>query len=89
LLREYIRNSFAGFIYDYKDFDLTKTAYNLAKKYSFPYQFYYISFADMDRTYRVNPIAPKVIQDENLFLQLIDDMLTAYMGENSRKDEWF
>lgn len=60
LLREYIRNSFAGFIYDYKDFDLTKTAYNLAKKYSFPYQFYYISFADMDRTYRVNPIAPKV-----------------------------
>lgn len=89
LLREYIRNGFAGFIYDYKDFDLTKTAYNLTKKYSYPYQFYYISFADMDRTYRVNPIAPKVIQDDNIFLQLIDDMLTAYMGDNTRKDEWF
>lgn len=89
LLREYIRNGFAGFIYDYKDFDLTKTAYSLVEKYSFPYQFYYISFTDMDRTYRVNPIAPDVIQDDNIFLQLIDDMLTAYMGENSKKDEWF
>lgn len=89
LLKEYIRNNFAGFIYDYKDFDLTKTAYNLTKKYSYPYQFYYISFADMDRTYRVNPIAPKVIQDDNIFLQLIDDMLTAYMGDNTKRDEWF
>ena len=89
LLREYIRHGFAGFIYDYKDFDLTKTAYNLKQKYNYPFQFYYISFADMDRTYRVNPISPNVVRDENIFLQLIDDMLTAYMGDNTKKDEWF
>lgn len=89
LLREYIRHGFAGFIYDYKDFDLTKTAYSLVKKYNYPHQFYYISFADMDRTYRVNPISPNVVRDENIFLQLIDDMLTAYMGDNTKKDEWF
>jgi len=89
LLEEYIRHNFAGFIYDYKDFDLTKTAYHLITKHNYPYKFYYISFTDMDRTYRTNPIDPKVVKDENLFLQLIEDLLTAYLGEGSKKDEWF
>lgn len=88
LLGEYIRHGFAGFIYDYKDFDLTQTAYNLIKKYDYPYKYYYISFTDMDKTYRTNPISPKVVTDENLFLQLIEDFLTAYVGEG-KKDEWF
>lgn len=34
LLQEYIRLGFAGFIYDFKDIDYTRTAYNLMKKYS-------------------------------------------------------
>jgi len=89
ILEEYIRHNFAGFIYDYKDFDLTKTANHLITKHNYPHKFYYISFVDMDRTYRTNPISPKVVKDENLFLQLIEDLLTAYMGEKSEKDEWF
>jgi len=89
ILEEYIRHNFAGFIYDYKDFDLTKTANHLITKHNYPYKFYYISFTDMDRTYRTNPISPKVVKDENLFLQLIEDLLTAYLGEGSKKDEWF
>ena len=27
LLEQFVKNRFAGFIYDYKDFDLTRTAY--------------------------------------------------------------
>lgn len=88
LLKNYIQNHFAGFIYDYKDFDITKTAYNFTKKYNYPYKFYYISFEDMNRTYRTNPISPKVITDENLFIQLISDIYSAYKGE-SKKDEWY
>lgn len=89
LLREYIRNSWAGFIYDYKDLDLTKTAHHIVKKFEYQNKFYYISFTDMNRTYRTNPIKPSVVKDENLFLQLMDDLLSAFLSENSKKDEWF
>lgn len=80
LLEQFVKSRFAGFVYDYKDFDLTRTAYNLVKKHGYPYKFYYISFVDMERTYRTNPIAPAVVGNESLFLQLISDLLTAYMG---------
>lgn len=89
ILGQYIEAGFAGFIYDYKDFDLTKTAYHFVKKYNSPHEFYYISFTDLDRTYRVNPISPRVITDENLFLQVIEDLFLAYQGEGSKRDEWF
>lgn len=88
LLEQYIKNNFAGFIYDYKDFDYTKTAYNLCKKHSYPHKFYYISFTDVQRSYRFNPIKPSVLKNENLFIQLMDDLLSAYLIEG-KKDEWF
>ena len=89
LLGQYIEAGFAGFIYDYKDFDLTRTAYHFVEKHKAKARFYYLSFTDLDRTYRVNPIAPSVIEDENLFLQVIEDLLLAYQGEGSKRDEWF
>lgn len=87
ILREYIRHDFAGFIYDYKDFDLTQTALHLTKKYNYSRKFYFISFVDMEKTYRVNPIKPSVVEDENLFLQLMEDLLSAY--QEGEKDTWF
>lgn len=89
ILEQYIKANFAGFIYDYKDFDLTKTAYHFIKKHNYPFEFYPISFVDIERTYRTNPIAPAVVKDESLFLQLMDDLLTAYQGKDSKRDEWF
>lgn len=89
LLDQFIKNNFAGFIYDYKDFDLTKSAYNIVKRHNYPYKYYYISFVDMERTYRTNPIKPKVVGNESLFLQLMGDFLTAYMDKDSKQDEWF
>lgn len=89
LLRQYIEAKFAGFIYDYKDYDLTNTACHFVKRTSYPYPFYYLSFTDLNRTHRTNPINPSIL-DENLFLQVIDDLLSAYNnGEGAKRDEWF
>ena len=89
LLEQYVQHGFAGMIYDYKDFDYTTTAYNLIKKHGYQNPFYYISFTDMDHTYRFNPLKPSVVKDENLLTQLIDDILGANLGEGSKKDEWY
>lgn len=89
LLEQYVQHGFAGMIYDYKDFDYTTTAYNLIKKHGYKNPFYYISFTDMDHTYRFNPLKPSVVKDENLLTQLIDDILGANLGEGSKKDEWY
>lgn len=89
LLEQYIKAHFAMFIYDYKDFDLTKTANHLVKKHNYPYEFYRISFTDMEQTHRTNPIRPSIVGDESLFLQLMDDLLTAYQAKDSKRDEWF
>ena len=89
LLEQYIKAHFAMFIYDYKDFDLTKTANHLVLKHNYPYEFYRISFTDMEQTHRTNPIRPSIVGDESLFLQLMDDLLTAYQGKDSKRDEWF
>ncbi|MFT0343976.1 type IV secretory system conjugative DNA transfer family protein [Bacteroides thetaiotaomicron] len=43
----------------------------------------------MERTHRTNPIRPSVVKNETLFLQLMDDMLTAYQGKDGKRDEWF
>lgn len=88
ILREYIRHHFAGLVYDFKDFDLTRTTVHLCKKYDYPYKLYYLSFADMKRTHRTNVIDPKVIKDENLFIQLIADLYDALMGDE-KKDTWY
>ena len=61
LLEQYIKHDFAGFIYDYKDFDLTQTARHLCLKHNYQHKFYSISFTDMNMTYRTNPIAPHVV----------------------------
>lgn len=56
LLSEYMRLGFAGFIYDFKDTDYTRTAYNLIKRHRYPHKFYYVSFDRPERSYRFNPL---------------------------------
>jgi len=87
LLKSYIENGFAGFLYDMKDFDYTKSAYNLVNKLNYPHKYYYINFVDMDRTYRTNILNPNLI-DENVMLQLMSDILSSYLGDG-KKDEWY
>ncbi|MFA5297469.1 MAG: type IV secretion system DNA-binding domain-containing protein [Lutibacter sp.] len=59
-LQHFSKYSFCGIIHDYKDFELTEIAYPLFK-YS-KLNFYTISFDPI--YYRVNPIAPKYIPNE-------------------------
>lgn len=89
ILEEFIKNGWAGFIYDYKDYDYTKTAWNLVHKYNYPYKFYYISFTDMSRTYRFNILDKKVIRDETMLFQAMDDFLKAAQPLDGKNDEWF
>lgn len=89
LLREYLKNDFAGFIFDYKDMDYTKTAYHLVNQVGYEKNFYYANFTDLSRSYRFNPIKPSVLGDKNLLPQLMTDLLTAYLSKDTKKDEWF
>lgn len=89
LMEEFIKHQWAGFIYDYKDFDYTKTAYNLCHKHNYPYKFYYISFTDMSRTYRFNPLDKRVVTDPSLLQQVMDDFLKSMRPEDARTDEWY
>ena len=89
LMEQYIRSGFAGFIYDFKDFDYTRTAYNLIKKHGYPHEFYYVNFTDMNRTYRFNPLDRRNIKDRTMLMQLMEDVLGALMPPTSKQDEWY
>jgi hypothetical protein len=88
LLQHYIRLGWAGFLYDYKDTDYTRTAFELVKRYKYPHSVYHINFINLSASHRVNIIKPSVIKDPNFFIQVLGDILTANMAE-SKQDEWF
>lgn len=87
LLEEYIRLGFAGFIYDFKDVDYTRTAYNLIKKHNYQGGFYYINFDNLSYSYRFNPL--KAVQDKTALMQLMEDMLLSMQAKDAKQDEWF
>lgn len=87
LLQEYIRLGFAGFIYDFKDIDYTRTAYNLIKKYNYKGEFYYINFDNLSRSFRFNPL--KNVSDKTVLMQLMEDMLLSMQAKDAKQDEWF
>lgn len=89
IMEEFIKNNWAGFIYDYKDYDYTKTAWNLVKKHNYKYEFYYISFTDMSRTYRFNILDKKVITRVETLFQAMDDFLKSMQPADGKTDEWY
>lgn len=89
LMEQFIKYGWAGFIYDYKDYDYTQTAWNLVKKYKYPYKFYYVSFTDMHRTYRFNILDKKIVNSEVALFQAMDDFLNAMKPLDGKTDEWF
>lgn len=86
LLAQYIQNGWAGLVMDYKDYDYTKTAYNMVQRYEYPHRFLQADFINLNYTNRFNPIKPKVLKEETFMLQLMDDILSASLpGEHN---EW-
>ena len=66
LLQHFAKHQFCGVIHDYKDFELTELAYPLFQKAGI--DFYPIGFDTI--FYRVNPIAPGYLPDEESVLEV-------------------
>lgn len=60
LLKHFNNHRFCGVIHDYKNFEITEMAYPLFNNPEIP--FHIISFDDIHK--RVNPIAPRYLEDE-------------------------
>ena len=88
IMEQFIQHGWAGFIYDYKDYDYTKTAWNLVQKHGYPHKFYYVNFTDMNRTYRFNILDKRVITTEAALLQALDDFMNAMKPPDGKKDDW-
>ena len=85
-LQHFSEYGFCGVIHDYKDFELTEMAYPLFKNKNL--NFYTIAFDQIH--YRVNPIAPKYLPNEEsvnevsrvLMENLLEQNLSASTGSN-------
>jgi len=88
-LQHFSNHQFCGIIHDYKDFELTEIAYPLFKDKDI--KFYTISFDDIH--YRVNPIAPKYLPNEEsvneLSRVLIENLLEQNLSESIGSSKFF
>ena len=88
-LQHFSKHGFCGVIHDYKDFELTEIAYPLFKGKAV--KFYTIAFDDIH--YRVNPIAPKYLHNEESVNEvsrvLMENLLEQNLSENSGSNKFF
>ena len=85
-LKHFNEHRFSGVIHDYKDFEITEMAYPLYANTEIP--FHIISFDDIHQ--RVNPIAPRYMEDEEsvnevsrvLLENLLEQRETIAMGSS-------
>ncbi|MRX65406.1 type IV secretory system conjugative DNA transfer family protein [Maribacter luteus] len=88
-LQHFSANGFCGVIHDYKDFDLTEIAYPLFRDNNIP--FYTVAFDDIH--YRVNPIAPKYLPNEEsineLSRVLMENLLEQDLTQNQGSNKFF
>ena len=88
-LQHFSNHGFCGIIYDYKDFELTEIAYPLFKENKV--KFYTIAFDDIH--YRVNPIAPKYLPNEESVNEvsrvLMENLLEQSLSENTGSNKFF
>lgn len=88
-LQHFAKHQFCGIIHDYKDFELTEIAFPLFGDKT--NKFYTISFDDI--YYRVNPIAPKYLPNEEsvneLSRVLIENLLEQNLSETSGNSKFF
>lgn len=88
-LQHFSQNGFCGVIHDYKDFELTEIAYPLFREKNI--KFYTVAF---DRIhYRVNPIAPRYLPNEESVNEvsrvLMENLLEQNLSENSGSNKFF
>ena len=88
-LHHFAKYDFCGVIHDYKDFELTEIAYPLFKNVGA--KFYTIAFDQVH--YRVNPIAPKYLPNEESVNEvsrvLMENLLEQNLSENTGSNKFF
>lgn len=88
-LQHFSRYGFCGVIHDYKDFELTEMAYPLFKQKNI--RFYTIAFDEIH--YRVNPIAPKYLPNEESVNEvsrvLMENLLEQNRSQNTGSNKFF
>ncbi len=88
-LQHFSTHQFCGIIHDYKDFELTEIAYPLFKEKDI--KFYTIAFDHIH--YRVNPIAPKYLPNEEsvneLSKVLIENLLEFNESSSNSASKFF
>ncbi|MDE3741125.1 type IV secretory system conjugative DNA transfer family protein [Maribacter polysaccharolyticus] len=88
-LQHFSAYGFCGVIHDYKDFDLTEIAYPLFRENNIP--FYTIAFDEIH--FRVNPIAPKYLPNEEsvneLSRVLMENLLEQDLSQNKGSNKFF
>ncbi|MEY8781122.1 type IV secretory system conjugative DNA transfer family protein [Allomuricauda sp. XS_ASV26] len=88
-LQHFSNHGFCGVIHDYKDFELTEIAYPLFREKNI--KFYTIAFDQIH--YRVNPIAPKYLPNEESVNEvsrvLMENLLEQNLSENSGSNKFF
>ncbi|MDE1207652.1 type IV secretory system conjugative DNA transfer family protein [Tenacibaculum larymnensis] len=88
-LQHFSKYGFCGVIHDYKNFELTEIAYPLFKESKV--KFYVIAFDDIH--YRVNPIAPKYLPNEESVNEvsrvLMENLLEHNLSENTGSNKFF
>ncbi len=89
LLQHFSKNQFCGILHDYKDFELTEIAYPLFKEKNV--KFYTIAFDQIH--YRVNPIDPKYIPNEEsvneLSKVLVENLLEINESKSNSTSKFF
>lgn len=88
ILEQYIKNNFAGLVYDYKDMDYTKTLLHFVKKHNYKLSVYQLNFFNLDYTDRTNPIKPSII-DRDVFLQIIGDVYDGTSPAETQQDFFY
>ncbi|CAM3319372.1 hypothetical protein ZORO111902_02460 [Zobellia roscoffensis] len=88
-LQHFSAYGFCGVIHDYKNFDLSEIAYPLFKEAGI--RFYKIAIGDIH--YRVNPIAPKYLPNEESVNEvsrvLIENLLEQDLSQNKGSNKFF
>lgn len=89
LLQHFSQNSFCGVIHDYKDLELSEIAYPLFDKKNMG--FYTIAFDEI--FYRVNPIAPRYLPNEESVNEvsrvLMDNLLEQNLSDAKGSGKFF
>ncbi len=89
LMKHFKNNKFCGVIHDYKNFEITEMAYPLYQ--NSVNKFYIVSFDPIH--YRVNPIAPKYLPDEESVYEvsrvLLENLLEMKESDNNSTSRFF